>query len=160
MKMCEICGKHPATIFIKTNINGVKTEKQVCAECAKMMQDSTGFADILGGFMSFGNMFSTPSPHTMRVCPKCGMSEREVLDQSRFGCNECYETFGDLVDSFVGNLGGKTYGGEGKVEKSAKQKPKSKLEILKEELDKAVEEKDFLKANDIHNQILALKKGE
>lgn len=29
MKMCEICGKHPATIFIKTNVNGVKTEKQI-----------------------------------------------------------------------------------------------------------------------------------
>lgn len=159
MKMCEICGKHPATIFIKTNVNGVKTEKQVCADCAKMMQESTGFADIFGG-MSFGSFFDAPKTRTMRVCPKCGMTERDVLEQSRFGCSECYETFGDIVDSFVANLGGKTYGGSPTVERKTEIKPKSQLDILKEELDKAVEEKDFLKANDIQNKIIALKEGK
>ncbi|MGN0771645.1 MAG: hypothetical protein ACI4MI_03565 [Christensenellales bacterium] len=158
MKMCEICGKHPATIFIKTNINGVKSEKQVCSQCAKMLQNSGSFADIFGA-PALGSFFDEPVTHSMRVCPKCGMTEREVLEQSRFGCSECYETFRDIADGFVGNLGGKTYVGQVALdEKQCKQK--SRLEMLKEQLDKAVEDKDFLKANDIQNEILALKKGE
>ena len=165
-KMCEMCGQRPATVFIKKSINGVSTEKHLCPQCAAMLQNQDMYEDIFDGdFIGkmLGLVDDTPKTR-MRVCPKCGTTERDVLNNYKFGCSECYKTFSDLVDKFVGELGGKTYGGDiSKPLPKVKQvDPKEKkIQELKEELNKAVDNQDYLKANDIKQQIdkLVGKKG-
>ncbi len=166
MQNCELCGKRPATIFIKTNINGVTTERHVCSECAKKLQTGNIFADIFdddfaGKFFEENVFDQAIMPNKQRVC-KCGTTEKDVLENYKFGCSECYKTFSDIADRYVGRLGGKAYSGidQTPMKIEEKNKPKSKVEMLKEELDQAVANQDFMKAYQLKQEIMQLEQGD
>lgn len=161
-----MCGKRPATVFIKTNINGVTTERHVCSECAKKLQTGNIFSDIFeddfaGNF--FGeNLFDRAlMPNKRRVC-KCGTTEEDILQNYKFGCSECYNTFSDIADRYVGRLGGKTYAGIDKTDMKVQEsnKPKSTLELLNQQLDEAVKKQDYLGAYKLKQQIMELEQGD
>ena len=78
-ELCQICGMRKATIVVKTNVNGVKSEQHLCAHCAAKLSAGENFvqdffneaAMLMSGL---GGGYRT----TARVCGKCGTTEREV----------------------------------------------------------------------------------
>lgn len=119
LHMCQVCGKRPATVFIKNNINGKIIEKELCAECAAQLQGNGMLEDIflngVGGL--FSSIMGMPyeederQQRRERACPNCGMTERQIRESYSFGCSECYKTFADLADEFVSKLGGSAHKG-------------------------------------------------
>ena len=107
-EICQICGMRKATIVVKTNVNGVKSEQHLCAHCAAKLSAGENFvqdffneaAMLMSGM---GGGYRT----TARVCGKCGTTEREVRKNLRFGCSECYHTFSDIVEQTYKQMRGK-----------------------------------------------------
>ena len=94
--LCENCKKNVANTYFKQTINGKSNEIFLCSECAAKlgvadMVPSTGFGDI---FADFASMFpQTLTELSAKACPKCGITEQEIYNQGRVGCDECYHTF-------------------------------------------------------------------
>ncbi len=160
-KMCEMCGMRPATVFFKKTINGVTTEKSLCQHCASAVNQTNLFDEVFGD--NFYSAMFGMAPHKgmskLRVCPKCGTSERDVLENYRFGCSECYEAFRDIASQYVSKLGGKVYHGQPAAQTSAEPRPKQasspqselqRLERLKQE---AIDKEDYLTAQSYYEQI-------
>ncbi|MEG1609208.1 MAG: hypothetical protein RR348_05005, partial [Clostridia bacterium] len=157
-EMCEMCGMRAATFFIKKNINGVVTEKHLCAHCAEKLQKSDAFNEIFDGVNLFSGLFDEqPTMTKMRVC-KCGTTEKDVIDNMKFGCSECYNTFRDIAKKFVGKLGGNTYVGKPELvhELKEEQKPLDEQQLLRQQIKDAVDKEDFLLANELKEKLSKL----
>ena len=169
-EICQICGMRKATIVVKTNVNGVKSEQHLCAHCAAKLSAGENFvqdffneaAMLMSGM---GGGYRT----TARVCGKCGTTEREVRKNLRFGCSECYHTFSDIVEQTYKQMRGKPYTGRAPLdttvesaeqvpEKKEKVKPVDEAEALSRQIDEAVKNRDFMRAAELQAKLDALKK--
>ncbi len=153
--ICEKCGKRQATVYIKTNVNGIYTEKHLCAECAK--EYGGDFSDLsTAGF--FSSMFAKPSEKATKRCKNCQTTEREFLKSGYLGCSECYETFSDSVNAVIRKVQGNTaHVGRTPTPVEAYQREEDRLS---DELNKAIREEDFEKAVMLRDKIRALREKE
>lgn len=118
---CEKCGKKTAVFSYKENINGVKKEYNLCADCAKELSKSGEIKTDLGlGFGNFGldfgfaddffpafNTFfgmpgllsgsgrSTAVLPEEKKCDLCGSTMEDISERGRVGCARCYSVFHD-----------------------------------------------------------------
>lgn len=151
--ICEKCGKRQATVHIKTNVNGIYTEKHLCAECAKEYEDYTNISPA--GL--FSSMFAKPTQGAGKRCKNCGMSEREFLKTGYLGCSDCYDTFADSVDAVVRKVQGNT-AHIGRTPTPVKV-PVSELDELKDALSKALKNEDYILAAKLRDKIKSMEGG-
>jgi len=94
--ICNVCGKHKATVHLTEIVNDQVTKLNLCEYCAKekgtQMEKHFGIADLLQGLT--GETTKSLAPMVQKVkCPNCGMSFDEFKKIGRLGCAECYGTF-------------------------------------------------------------------
>ena len=167
--MCQNCGKNPATTHIKTIVNGVLTEYDLCSECAKekgytnfFKEMQFDFGNLLGGFIG-----TAPGRNTAQRCPKCGASFAEISESGKIGCAECYSVFRDKLMPTVSRIHG-TAKHKGKIPGTAALRivePIGKMTVVpnidkkRAELKKAIEVQDFERAAVLRDEIRAMEKG-
>ena len=92
--LCENCKKNTATTHIRTVINGVVIEKNLCGYCAAMSGYSkfvnNGFASMLTSMFS-DELASATLKETRCEC--CNTRFSDIAESGKMGCSECYETF-------------------------------------------------------------------
>jgi protein arginine kinase activator len=171
--LCQNCKKAEATTFIKQSINGNVKQYYLCSSCA----ENLGFAAMmnpLGAFdLDIGNflgnilgssmekeMQAMPSKTETDTCPLCGSTMHDFMSTGKAGCPQCYHTFGEGLRPVLNRIHG-TIGYRGKIPNSAGKRisSKRKLEKLKAELAKAIEEQAFEKAAELRDSIKELEKG-
>ena len=157
--LCNNCGKREATVRYEENINGEKRKLNLCEECSsKLGIFKNNFMDNM--FLSF---FDEPAALGIdkvkeKTCPKCGYSFSNYSNTGLLGCPECYSTFESRLEPVIHKIHGKTYHIKNEEKK---EKPKNKLEELKQELDKAIKDENYEKAANIRDTIKDLKeRGE
>lgn len=173
-KMCEVCKSKPATIFIKVDNDAIN----VCKDCAEKYNVYSAANSIFGNMADLFDMnfdIDDFSPARIgynqlkeRVCPKCGMTESELISKYKFGCSECYNVFADRVQEFFGDLRGQEYKGEfaGTQPKSTSHKKRlsemtvKDLPLLERLVDEAVKVRDYDRAKAIDMKIRELKGGQ
>lgn len=177
-KMCEVCKSKPATIFIKVDNDTIN----VCKDCAEKYNLYNAANSIFGNMASLFDMdfgLEDFSPARIgynqikeRVCPKCGMTESELISKYKFGCSECYNVFADRVKEFVNDLRGQEYKGEfagsekksesqtGAKKKRLSEMTKNDLPLLERLLKEAIKARDFDKAKAIDGKIRELGGGQ
>lgn len=193
--LCENCYKNEATVHYTEVINGVMTEHHLCSSCASKLGLS-GFGDtisadfpfvkLLTGLFAASNRTGEEADNPMMhvKCPKCGMNYQEFIRVGKFGCAECYDVFGPLIEDNMKKLHGsvehkgKKYknnsesesaenkNGTGTISENASEnKPKSKTDILDEiavlnaKLKEAIELEEYEEAAKYRDEIKALKEG-
>ncbi len=93
--LCQKCGKNTATTHIRSVINGVVSEKLLCAACAaeegynKMGQNS--LMDMLSSML--GNSLLPDSPLAEEKCDCCGATFSKIASTGKVGCPKCYDKF-------------------------------------------------------------------
>lgn len=113
--LCEKCKIREANIRYTEVINGVKTEHNLCSQCAKEM-DFGHYSAIFDGDFPLGKILSSllgveessqkeDKLHQI-VCPSCKTSYQEFVDSSRFGCPDCYSVFDLLISDNIKKLQG------------------------------------------------------
>jgi protein arginine kinase activator len=160
--LCEKCKKKLATVYITKVINEQKYEQMLCFDCAKQenvfplgLDGHVSVDSLLKGLFG-GAQPSAPSQESRGVfCPVCGMTMEKLAERGRFGCDECYDVFGEAALRTIKRIHGRKHH-VGKMPKrmggalSVRRKlieMRSKLEacVLREEYEEAASLRDAIK---------------
>ena len=127
--LCSNCGKNEANVRYTRIINGEKTEFALCEDCAKKMglEDidfniPINFSNFLSDFFEDDNLLPSFAKIENERCPKCGLTYDDFVNNGKFGCAECYDTFSNKLDSILKNLHG--------TSKHIGRKPKNIVKFL------------------------------
>lgn len=113
--LCERCKIREANIQYTEVINGVKTEHNFCAQCARELdvgQYSAIFdgefplVKLLSGLLGWEEPVKEEGKFKQVVCPTCGTTYEEFVENSRFGCGDCYSVFDVLIHDNIKQLQG------------------------------------------------------
>lgn len=174
--LCENCNKNEATIHYTEISNGVKSEHHVCSECAKgldlsyysdVLDSEFPFAKLLTGLLASKMMMGQESdnPMTHVICPKCGMNYDEFTKVGKFGCAECYNVFGPLIEEHMKKLHGSNIH-KGKLyrntEKSPKEIPNQEktVDVLNAKLKEAIKLENYEEAAKLRDEIKSMKERD
>ncbi len=160
--MCDKCGKNPATTHIKTVVNGVVKERNLCPSCAA----KGGYGSF--GKMSLANMLASmfgdsiqSGTSTKERCICCGSSFSDIAQSGRVGCSECYKTFRKELMPSLNRLHGKVqHVGKGLCENNSDKKEEDILINLKAELKAAVQKEEYERAAQLRDEIKKLEGKE
>lgn len=111
--LCEKCRIREANIKYTEVIGGVKTEHNLCSQCAREL-DFGQYSAIIEGEFPLGKLLSSllglsssaARPQRMEevVCPNCKTTYEEFISNSRFGCADCYHVFDLLIGEKIKKL--------------------------------------------------------
>jgi protein arginine kinase activator len=156
---CDFCDKK-ATVFLTQLVEGQMKKVCLCDPCAKErgVTDPTGFslADLLLGGIPAGKGSITPvkTGSGGRKCPTCGFTLEDLRRVRRFGCSDCYTTFGEEVGQMVrGMHKGTSHIGKVPAGLMAMQVLHQRLEELRTRLDQAVSSESYEEAAGIRDEI-------
>ncbi len=165
--MCQNCNKKQATTFIKKNINGVITETALCSDCARKLnatQMPFSFGDFFSGFLSDFD----PSPIGMpdvKTCPLCGSTFADIAESGKVGCPKCYEVFEENLMPTVRRIHPGTVHkgkkpGSASIKIDSGESETDRIEALKNELNRCIEEQNFERAAELRDEINEMTKEE
>lgn len=113
--LCERCKIREANIKYTEIINGVKTEHNLCSQCAREL-DLGQYTALLDGEFPLGKLLSgllgieddeeETDERARVVCPTCGTSFEDFVENSRFGCPDCYGVFDLFISDKMKQLQG------------------------------------------------------
>lgn len=155
---CDFCDQK-ATVFLTQLLEGQMKKVCLCDECAQErgVTDPTGFslADLLlsgGGSAPSGKAASAPGGE--RCCPTCGFTLDDLRRVRRFGCSDCYTTFGEEVRQMLrGMHKGTSHVGKVPAGLMAMQVRHQRLEELRSRLDQAIASESYEEAAGLRDEI-------
>ncbi|MBO5358291.1 MAG: UvrB/UvrC motif-containing protein [Clostridia bacterium] len=151
--LCEKCGKNHATTHIKTVVNGIVREYNLCSTCAA--QSGYGSNSITGMLASMLGDMSPQTVKSQKRCSVCGATFSDIAHSGKMGCGECYKTFNDEILPYLKRVHGATRH-VGKIPNRAPLivKPKEKtVEDLRQELARMVAEEKYEQAATLRDKI-------
>lgn len=113
--LCERCKIREANIQYTEVINGVRTEHHFCAQCAKEMdfgpysaifEGDFPLVKLLSGLLGGEFQVQRTGKQSQVVCPSCNTSYEEFIQNSQFGCADCYSVFDPLIHDNIKQLQG------------------------------------------------------
>lgn len=163
--LCDDCGKRVATVHITKIENGKKSDFHLCEQCAMSKNSisiNTSFSinDLLTGILNNTDYFPIKVDFLEELkCSVCGLSYKRFRETGRFGCSNCYKTFGDRLNPLFRRLHGNiSHLGKIPVRAGGKMKKVREIEKLKAALNFAVKNEEYEKAAEIRDRIRELDK--
>lgn len=155
--LCEKCGKSNATTHIRTVVNGVVHELNLCAACAAQGGYTNLSHNSLASMLAsmFGESIGRIPAKEGKVCPVCGARFSDIAKSGKMGCAECYKSFGSELMPYLKRVHGSTKH-IGKVPNSAPlavRPSEDTVENLKMELSRAISEERYEDAAVIRDKI-------
>lgn len=151
--LCEKCGKNHATTHIKTMVNGVVKEYNLCSLCAQ----KEGYAsNSLTGMLAsmFGEITNADLLKPQTKCSVCGSTFSDIAKSGKVGCSECYATFYNELLPYLKRVHG-SIEHSGKMPEISEGKSNSIFD-LKDELNRLVKEEKYEQAAIIRDKIKEL----
>ena len=160
--LCENCHENPASIHVTKIVNGHREELSLCEACAKKLNlplKSLSIQELLGGML--GGAQPVASEPDLGSCPACGFEYKAIQKDGRLGCPECYRTFREPLTQVLRGIHGST-AHQGKVPRRAQSAlhEQRKLEALRREMSKAVQEENFERAAQLRDEIRGIEQQE
>lgn len=168
--MCQQCMQRPASVHLTQIINNEKKEIHLCDQCAreheKLAFDNPfpfisplSINNLLSSFLGqgYGYQVQPQERSSSPVCDVCNMTYDQFARSGRLGCANCYEVFGDTLESVFKKIHGNTRH-HGKLPQRAGGKIKTKREIesLRMKLNQAVQNEEYEKAAELRDKIKKL----
>ena len=173
--LCQKCNKKTASVFISSIINGKEKRVYLCDDCAKdytlfnfKFPDPFSIKDVMEKFKTNKESFIDTEEDLLAIdkeseedikCPNCYGSYNEYRETGRLGCSRCYEFFEKQLKPIIKNM----YSYEEYIGKLPKKENSSicinkEIRILREDLNKAVEQEEYEKAASIRDKIKELER--
>jgi protein arginine kinase activator len=160
---CDNCKKREHVIELTQVEHDTKVTLHLCEQCAQEKGIDTGSAILktpLGTFLSaLGKEATLPVPVDGLQCASCGATLKDVRDNGRLGCSQCYQLFEVHLRDLLRRLHGSSVhmgeryappGGSGEAD------PMGRLLELREKLRRAVESENFELAAELRDRIRVL----
>ncbi len=157
--LCEECGKNNAVVHFTQMINGDKTERNICKECAakKGFQPAVGTVDNIVSKIIADHGDALPDESGALTCRNCGASYREFKSTGRLGCSVCYTAFEDRLTELLRKIHGSTrHAGKVPAHKADVVLLIQRVEELRERLRRAVQSEQFEEAALLRDEIKRL----
>lgn len=167
--LCQECGERQATLHFTKIVNGQKTEFHICEVCAKEkgealpgFNNSFSIHNLLSGLLSFdtaGGSGPLNQTHSQTLqCKKCGLTYSQFSRSGRFGCAECYKTFGDRLEPLFRKVHSGNVAHHGKIPRRSGNLIHTKRQIqdLKNQLQQSISNEEFELAAKLRDQIREL----
>lgn len=152
--ICQICGKHSASVLVRQIADGKAKELYLCRACAKKHHL---YSDDRKMHLSLKAVFDGLLPQLNEngkeevsegvrpvVCPDCGMPLSRVKEKKTIGCPRCFFYFRDTVIKFLQEISGEVfYAGALPAQLETFSGTAFSLQHLEEELQKAVENEEY-----------------
>ncbi len=128
-----------------------------CEACAqkKGINDPAGFAltELLLGL----GLTQDTAPAVEVTCPVCELTQSQFKKTGRLGCSACYHLFIDELMPMLRNMHPSlVHVGKAPRHFVQKQKEKESIQLLQEQLQKAITEEQYENAAQLRDKILAL----
>lgn len=168
--LCQECGKRPSSLHFTKIVNGEKTELHICEACAREKGEIPGSPNgfsihsLLSGILDLdpttGKGISELKPQESIRCSSCGMTYMQFSKIGRFGCSNCYTTFGNRLNPLIKRIHGNVEH-SGKIPKRSGGRIQKKriLEQLRIDLQTAITAEEFEHAAQIRDQIRELERS-
>ncbi len=149
--LCDVCHSKEATLNYTVVVGDNATTIYICEDCAKKkgILPSTGFP-ISGLLVNDENRGL--------VCSRCGTTFKEFAEKLKFGCSDCYKTFGDEVRPFIKKLQGSSTH-KGRIPRSTDTeefRKKKRIIELKKALKEAIDSEAYETASKIRDELVRL----
>lgn len=155
--LCEKCGKNNATTHIRTIVNGVVRETNLCEHCAQREGYSSISHNNLAGMLAsmLGESVNTRIMSEKECCPVCHSYFSDIAETGKVGCAECYKTFNSQLLPYLKRVHGSTKH-IGKVPNSAPlivKETEESVDSLRLELNRLVSEERYEEAAVLRDKI-------
>ncbi len=168
--LCQECNQHKAALYVTRIINGVKTEMHLCEKCAREKGDldfslEPNFS-LQNFFASFLNE-SLASPknkekvHPAKIqCPVCGLTFAQFSQIGRFGCADCYHSFGNerLQPLFRRIHGSVDHAGKVPRRLGGATRLKREISKLRKKLQEHIQNEEYEKAAEVRDKVKIMEK--
>lgn len=181
--LCERCKMREANIRYTEVVNGVKTEHNLCSQCAQEMdlgpyaaifEGEFSLSKLLSGILGMGTEDNEDEEEKLDqiICPTCKTTYGDFIRYSKFGCPDCYELFDPLIREKIKKLQGSD-AHTGKIPRfqsktnsesceekelvSSDMSDDEKTELLQSRLKEAIQDEEYELAAQYRDQIKALK---
>lgn len=156
--LCQNCGERPARISITQIINSKKTEIHLCHQCAQQGGHGDSVFPLHTMLAGLVDWTETYAPN--KSCPKCGMTETQLRQRGKFGCEGCYNTWSPWAEKIVSSVQGRSaHTGKFPHSVGTQVKIERELDQLKKELAAAIHQERFEDAAKIRDRIRELEKS-
>lgn len=162
--LCEKCGKNLATTHIRTVVNGVVREQNLCGYCAAdegyVGLSHNSFAGMLASML--GEVTNSHIKSTEKRCAVCGAQFSDIAKSGKMGCAQCYKTFNSELLPYLKRIHG-SIKHSGKIPNRAPLivKPKEdSIESLRALLNSLVSEEKYEQAAVVRDKIKKLEGKE
>ncbi|WP_152658528.1 UvrB/UvrC motif-containing protein [Oceanobacillus sp. CFH 90083] len=173
---CQECHERKATLHFKHIINGQETKVSLCEVCAKKKgyltypEEGYSLNDLLSGlFQKDGlnlnsagaaNSKQPKQPQELK-CSSCGRTFSEFKTAGKFGCADCYASFGSKVEPIIRRVHAGNTRHTGRIPKRAGKyiQQKQLISSYKGELKQLIEDEEFEKAAVLRDKIRELEKA-
>lgn len=150
-----------ATVHLTQIVNGKKTERHLCAQCAHrhenefLLEPQFSIHNLLAGLLE-GWQPPAGAAQDLR-CSRCGLRYREFARTGLLGCSQCYEEFKDQLEPVLRRIQGQVRH-TGKVPACAGPQVHlgRRLEQLRTRLREAVAREEYEQAAKLRDEIRAL----
>ena len=157
--LCDNCKINNATTHIKTIVNGVAREQNLCEECAaKLGYNSLNQGGLTSMLASLFGENMSKTHLSGKQCPNCKTDFSLITKTGKVGCPICYETFKTELLPYIKRVHGSTIH-QGKIPNKAPLivKPKNQTVYeLKMQLSRMVAEEKYEEAAVIRDKIKEL----
>lgn len=114
--LCDNCGKREANVKYTENINGRRTELNLCEECSEKLgigqmnfNMPIDFSNFFGSILDdFDTTDFLPLLNEMKSvkCDTCGYTFDDIVNSGKIGCENCYDVFEDRLDNLIKRVQG------------------------------------------------------
>lgn len=158
--LCQNCQRSEATTHIKRIVRGETAEFHFCHACA----ENLGMADFFPAFSGFSDTAGMYYPSDVRRmgesvlrCEVCGFSFDDIARTGKPGCPNCYRVFADKLRPTLRKIHGRARHC-GRIPAASDEDTVSeyRIEVLKKELNAAIDEQNFERAAQLRDEIKTL----
>lgn len=154
--LCDICHEREAVLFYTLVINNQKSELHLCESCAikKGLINSVSSLSL----KDFIPLISHPPDIDKLKCDRCGLTYRDFISLTKFGCSDCYKAFESEIASLVRRL----HGSDEHIGKAVAKPGVKGVKVfeLKQRLKKAIESESYEEAARIRDELKKLREDE
>lgn len=159
--LCDLCKKNQASLFVEAVGKDGKKKLNICPQCAAARGiiapvSAPNAKNLVSLFTEFEELESKRDEDSLRLCPVCGKSLRDIKKSQNAGCPECYEIFKSeiieemkkhkLYDKYTGSMPKRLSNFRNALTDRADLQAKLNQAVKQENYEKAAVYRDFLRA--------------
>lgn len=159
--ICENCKQRPAHVKMTVTQNGEPFTRHLCDVCASQLHPFQQQQDPLAVQQFLSNLFASEPAQKQSEreksqwsCPTCGWTYERFVHKGKFGCADCYKTFGNALPPVMKRLHNGNAEHVGQVPEAFEETRavKRRIEDIRTKMKHAIEEEEFEKAAELRDQ--------